>query len=190
MIFSDLFCYPCSTASYCSIFSVHFTHHFALQTKFGVVLGKLTIRYNGVDGHPNDDHSESVPGCWHDTFFKTIVLLRYVNSSYTFLVNFKSVGRRTAQPLDRLPWQPEVKQKASNFSMFAPLLQLETSQIFTRGVFVIHWAKQNRVLKGVNGNFWFSDLAPGLNIVWKFLFALKPLNFNVIFFADPRKYEN
>ena len=70
MIFSDLFCYPCSTASYCSIFSVHFTHHFALQTKFGVVPGKLTIRYSGVDGHPNDDHSESVPGCWHGTFFQ------------------------------------------------------------------------------------------------------------------------
>ena len=137
MIFSDLFCYPCSTASYCSIFSVHFTYHFALQTKFGVVLGKLTIRYSLVDGHPNDDHSESVSGCWHGTFFKTVVLLRYVNSSYTFLVNFKSVGRRTAQLLDRLPWQSEVKQKASNFSMFAPLLQLETSQIFTRGVFVI-----------------------------------------------------
>ena len=136
-VFSDLFCYPSSTASYCLIFSVHFTHHLALETKFGVVLGKLTIRYNGVDGHPNDDHSESVPGCWHGTFFKTIVLLRYVNSSYTFLVNFKSVGRRTAQLLDRLPWQPEVKQKASNFSMFAPLLQLETSQIFTRGVFWI-----------------------------------------------------
>ena len=39
------------------------------------------------------------------------------------------------------------KQKASNFSMFAPLLQLEKSQIFTRGVFLIRWAKKNRVLR-------------------------------------------
>ena len=35
--------------------------------------------------------------------------------------------------------------------------------------------------------FWQSTK---FNIVWKFLFALKPLNFNVIFFADPRKYDN
>ena len=35
--------------------------------------------------------------------------------------------------------------------------------------------------------FWKSTK---FNIVWKFLFGLKPLNFNVIFFADPRKYEN
>ena len=153
MIFSDLFCYPCSTASYCSIFSVHFTHHFPLQTKFGVVLGKLTIRYSAVDGHPNDDHSESVSGCWHGTFFKTIVLLRYVNSSYTFLVNFKSVGRRTAQLLDRLPWQPEVKQKASNFSMFATLFATgDKSNLHQRGI-CDTLSKKNRVLKGVNGNF-------------------------------------
>ena len=80
-------------------FFCSFYHHFALQTKFGVVLGKLTIRYSGVDGHPNDDHSESVPGCWHGIFFKTIVLLRYVNSSCTFLVNFKA-----GPPLDWSFW--------------------------------------------------------------------------------------
>ena len=32
--------------------------------------------------------------------------------------------------------------------------------------------------------FWNSTK---FNIVWKFLFALKPLNVNVIFFADPRR---
>ena len=137
MIFSNLFCYPCFTASYCSIFSVHFTHHFAFcTTKFGVVLGKLTIRYSGVDGDPNDDHSESVPGCWHGTFFKTIVRLRYVNSSYTFSVNFKSVGRRTAQLLDRLPWQPEVATESFKFLIVCTTFATgDKSNLHQRGIF-------------------------------------------------------
>ena len=148
MIFSDLFCYPCFPASYCSIFSVHFTHHFALQTKFGVVLGKLTIRYSGVDGHPNDDHSESVPGCWHSTFFKTIVLLRHVNSSYTFLVNFKSVGRRTVQLLDRLPWQPEVKTESFNFlNVWTTFATGDKSNLHQRGNFDT-LSKKKSCLKG------------------------------------------
>ena len=119
-----------------------------MQTKFGVVLGKLTIRYSGVDGHPNDDHSESVPGCWHSTFFKTIVLLRYVNSSYTFLVNFKSVGRRTVQLLDRLPWQPEVKTESFNFlNVWTTFATGDKSNLHQRGNFDT-LSKKKSCLKG------------------------------------------
>ena len=129
-------------------FFCSFTHHFALQTKFGVVLGKLTIRYSGMDGHPNDDHSESVPGCWHSTFFKTIVLLRYVNSSYTFLVNFKSVGRRTVQLLDRLPWQPEVKTESFNFlNVWTTFATGDKSNLHQRGNFDT-LSKKKSCLKG------------------------------------------
>ena len=128
-----------------------------MQTKFGVVLGKLTIRYSGVDGLPNDDHSESVPGCWHGTFFKTIVLLRYVNSSYTFLVNFKSVGRRTAQLLDRFPWQPEVATESFKFiNVCTTFATGDKSNLHQRGTFDTLSKKKSR-LNPIQGRLFWSS---------------------------------
>ena len=64
----------------------------------------------------------------------------------------KSVGRRTAQLVDRLPWQPEVATESFKFlNVCTTFATGDKSNLRQRDIFDA-LSKKNRVL-GVNGNF-------------------------------------